>query len=133
MGASNLQILVADDDPDILEGVATTLEALGATVTRAATGAELMAHLGETGLFDLVITDIAMPWMTGLQAMHSTRYAGLRTPVIVMTALSAPEIPARVQALGASARLLRKPFGMADLAREIADLIPGAIVSRAAS
>jgi CheY-like chemotaxis protein len=124
MGTGTLRILVADDDPDVLSDIAAAIEDLGATVTRAASGAELIEHLGEDAPFDLVVTDVAMPSMTGLQAMQSTRYAGLATPVLVMTALRDPELPAQVQALGDKALLLQKPFGLADLERAIAQLIP---------
>ena len=56
-----------------------------------------------------------MPWMSGLQAIRSTRAAGLPTSVIVMTALADPRIPAQVKALGANAILLRKPFELTEL------------------
>jgi two-component system, NtrC family, response regulator AtoC len=104
------RILVADDDPELLDVVAEGLTRLGAHVTRASNGAELIDHLAEDGPFDLVVTDIAMPWLTGLRAIHAARTAGLGTPVIVMTALRDEGIPARVKALGANAVLLEKPF-----------------------
>jgi len=126
-----LRILVADDDPDVLYDVASTLEGMGASVTRAASGDELITCLGDDGPFDLVVTDIAMPWMTGLQAMQSTRYAGLSTPVIVMTALRDEEIPDRVRALGDNAVLLHKPFGSRDLAGALATLVPPKKLHRA--
>lgn len=129
MERSGPRILVADDDPDVLHDVAEALESMGARITRAASGAELMAHLGDDDPYDLIVTDVAMPWMTGLQAMHSTRYAGLSTPVIVMTALRDESLPAKVQTLGENAMLLRKPFGMSELASAVARLIPQAVDS----
>jgi two-component system response regulator QseB len=84
-------------------------------VTLAKNGAELIEHLAADGPFDLVVTDISMPWMTGVRAMHAARTTGLGTPVIVMTALRDPSIPARVAALGRNAALLPKPFNLADL------------------
>jgi two-component system response regulator QseB len=115
--------LVADDDLALLRAISESLEASGATVTRASNGAELIEALGGEGPFDLIVTDVAMPWMTGLQAMHSTRYAGLSTPVIVITALKDPEIPEYVRALGGAAVLLRKPFGLDELEAEVARLL----------
>jgi DNA-binding response OmpR family regulator len=56
-----------------------------------------------------------MPWMSGLQAIRSTRAAGLATSVIVMTGLTDARIPAQVQALGKDAVLLRKPFELTEL------------------
>jgi two-component system, NtrC family, response regulator AtoC len=109
------RVLVADDDPELLDAVADALGRLGAHVTRAKDGAELIEHLAEQGPFDLVVTDIAMPWMTGLRAMHAARGAGLGTPVILITALREKWIPARVKALGDSAALVLKPFDLTEL------------------
>jgi len=112
---ADARVLVADDDPELLEVVAAALTRLGANVTPANNGAELVEHLAADGPFDLVVTDISMPWMTGVRAMHAARTTGLGTPVIVMTALRDPSIPARVAALGRNAALLPKPFNLADL------------------
>jgi len=103
-------VLVADDDPEVLDAVADALTTMGADVMRATSGAELIDQLANAGPFDLVVTDVGMPWMSGLQAIRSTRAAGLATSVIVMTALTDPRIPAQVHALGQHAVLLRKPF-----------------------
>lgn len=109
------RILVADDDPTILEAVSDALEDIGAEVVRARSGAELIEHFGDHGPFDLVVTDISMPWMSGLQAMHSVRTAGLPTPVIVITALEEAQVAEQVRTLGRGAVLMRKPFALADL------------------
>ena len=109
------RVLVADDDPELLDVVAEGLTRLGADVIRARNGAELIDHLAEHGPFDLVVTDIAMPWMTGLRAIHAARTAGVGTPVIVMTALRDEGLSARVEALGGNAALLKKPFDLAAL------------------
>jgi CheY-like chemotaxis protein len=112
---ADARVLVADDDPEWLEVVAGVLASWGARVTLAESGAELIEHLAADGPFDLVVTDISMPWMTGVRAMHAARTTGLGTPVIVMTALRDPRIPGRVAALGPNAALLHKPFALADL------------------
>jgi two-component system, OmpR family, KDP operon response regulator KdpE len=112
---SGVRILVADDDPQLLEAVCEALMRLDADVVRASSGADLIDQLATAGPFDLVVTDISMPWMSGLQAMRLTRAAGLATSVIVMTGLSDPRITAQVKSLGANAVLLRKPFTLDDL------------------
>ena len=109
------RLLVADDDPLLLAAVADALTRLGADVVRAESGAELIDHLVDEGPFDLVITDVSMPWMNGLQAMHSARTAGLGTSVIVMTALQDERLSTLVQSLGRHAVLLRKPFELREL------------------
>jgi len=109
------RILVADDDVALLDAVADSFEHFGADVTRAQSGAELIERLGEEGPFDLIVTDVSMPWMSGLQAMHSARSAGLSTPVIVMTALKNGKVATQTDTLGAHALLLRKPFALGEL------------------
>ena len=127
------RVLVADDDPLLLATVADALTLAGATVTRAASGAELIEQLGNEGPFDLVVTDISMPWMNGLQAMQAVRTAGLGTPVIVMTALADERLPSQIRALGENALLLRKPFDRAQLVAAASTLLarrPTGSVSR---
>jgi DNA-binding response OmpR family regulator len=118
------RILVADDDPQLLDAVADALTARGADVVRAEGGAELIEQLAEQGPFALVITDVSMPWMNGLQAMYSARTVGVGTAIIVMTALRDARIPAQVRALGANAALLHKPFELRELESAALALLP---------
>jgi CheY-like chemotaxis protein len=104
-------VLVADDDAATLSVVADALQPVG-SVTCADDGNELMQALAD-GAFDLVVTDIQMPWMTGMHVAHSIRTAGLQVPVIVMTAL--PIAASEVQKLGPRSCLLRKPFRLGEL------------------
>ncbi|HEU4733460.1 MAG TPA: response regulator [Kofleriaceae bacterium] len=119
--------LVADDDEDTLDAVARAVERLGFTVTRASTGGELIEAFANHR-FDLIVTDVSMPWMTGLQALHAVRTAGLGTPVVVMTALRQPFVDSQTSALGESAVLLRKPFGTKQLYAAIQKLLGPSVV-----
>lgn len=104
-------VLVADDDAPTLGLVAQVLRPYG-TITLADNGDELLQAIAET-TFDLIVTDIQMPWMTGLHVACSVRAAGLDVPVIVMTALPIPA--ATVDVLGPDTVLLRKPFRIDEL------------------
>lgn len=117
------RVLVADDDPELLEAVADALTHLGADVVEARDGAQLIDTLADQGPFDLLVTDIAMPWMNGVRAMRAARAAGIGTSLIVMTALRDDSIPAQVQALGGT--LLHKPFDVAELEAVAAKLLAG--------
>lgn len=117
------RVLVADDDPDMLAAVSDALASLGFDVLGVENGAGLIDRLAMDGPFDLIVTDISMPWMDSLKTLRSIRTAGVTTPVVVMTALTDEQIPARVQALGANAVLLRKPFGLDELASAAQRLI----------
>jgi DNA-binding response OmpR family regulator len=118
---TNPRALVADDDAAMLTSVAQALAQLGYDVVRAESGGDLMDQLADEGPFDLLVTDIAMPWLDGLNAIRSMRIAGLATPVIVMTALRDEEISDQVRALS-PAILLRKPFDLDDLEAGVAAL-----------
>ena len=118
------RVLVAEDDPQMLEGVAEALERLGADVVRARNGVELLEHMANDAPFDLVVTDVAMPWVSGLQAMHSARTAGLTAGVVVITALKEDRILAQARALGENAVLLRKPFDLSELESAVSTLLP---------
>lgn len=117
-----MRVLVADDDPEMLELVSGIVRReLAADVTRATTGHELLDQLAH-GEWDLIITDISMPWMTGVQVMQSARTAGLPVPVVVMTALRGSEVAGQVEALGDRALLIRKPFSLEDLLAAVRDV-----------
>jgi two-component system KDP operon response regulator KdpE len=109
------RILVADDDPELLQLVVNALLVRGFDVVSATTGGELLEGIAEDGPFGIVITDVSMPWMTGLQVMHSARSAGLSCPVIVMTALRNHKTAMQVAALGVEVQLLYKPFTIDEL------------------
>ena len=121
--AERARILVADDDPDVLDSVATDLEVEGAEVARAEDGATLIQRLANEGPFDLIVTDVAMPWMSGLQVAHAARTAQLATPIVVITARRDPDIEGQVAALGERALLLRKPFDRTELQAAVARLL----------
>jgi DNA-binding response OmpR family regulator len=117
------RILVAEDDEDLRATVAGALEAKGARVVTAESGVELVERMASDGPFGLVITDVAMPWGSGVRAMSLARTAGVQTPVLVMTGLNDEWITTEVLALGHNVALLRKPFGLHDLHAAVASLL----------
>jgi two-component system response regulator MprA len=108
-------VLIAEDDLELLEVVSRVIGNLGIETQEASTGGELLEKLAEHGPFDAVVTDVSMPWMTGLQVMHSARTAGNRCPIVVMTALRDAKTTASVAALGNDVVLIHKPFSIAQL------------------
>jgi CheY-like chemotaxis protein len=111
-----MRALVADDDRELLDLIASTIsEELGVEVTRANDGHELLSCLAHEGPFDFLVTDVAMPWMSGLQVAHAARAAGLVIPTLVMTARREPAVARQIYALGDHATLLAKPFSFEEL------------------
>ncbi|WP_097091389.1 hybrid sensor histidine kinase/response regulator [Novosphingobium sp. Chol11] len=105
-----LVILAVDDDDLVLTNTAGMLEELGHTVFQAGSGADALRMLAE-GEVDLVITDHAMPNMTGAQLADALDEIHPGLPVIIITGYA--ELPPH-----ATKRLrLDKPFKQAELAR----------------
>jgi DNA-binding response OmpR family regulator len=109
------RVLVADDDLDFLDAVVQAAEYVGLEVIRATTGDELLEALGNTDPFDAIITDVAMPWSTGLHVMRGARRAGWRQPVIVMSGFYDQDTLHQIAALGEHVSFLVKPFTLREL------------------
>ena len=82
---SQRRFLVADDDPDMSAWLGALLSSYGAVV-EARDGGELLCSLADDGPFDLVVSDLNMPRLTGLQVCAMARTAGLLTPFLLVTA-----------------------------------------------
>jgi two-component system cell cycle response regulator CpdR len=117
-----LRIAIADDDPDSLELLRQALESPTTEIYEATNGVELVQLLIENDPFDLVVTDVLMPWMEGLQVLRSARVAEVMTPVLVISGLKRADLQTTVDGLG-NAALLHKPFGIPDLRAAISLLM----------
>lgn len=107
------RILVVDDDPAIVFGLRTALEADGYDVVTAADGAEGLAAVARTDP-EVVVLDVSMPGLDGLAVCRTLRAQGDRVPVLVLTALDHPRD--RVEGLDAGADdYLGKPFDLDEL------------------
>lgn len=123
-------ILVVDDDPDIREILRAHLEDAGHVVDEAGDGEAAIRRLTEQPA-DLVITDIYMPKLDGLDLMRRIRAFGLRMPIIEITG-AMPAIGAEEAQLFSVAaaqglhRRLRKPILQADLLAAVDELLGAA-------
>ncbi len=109
-------VLAVDDDSLVLTNTAAMLEDLGHQVLVAASGAEALALLAEHPV-DLVITDYAMPHMTGLQLAREIEASHPGLGVVLTTGYA--ELP---PGAGEDIPRLAKPYSQAELARLLADL-----------
>jgi signal transduction histidine kinase/DNA-binding response OmpR family regulator len=121
--AGNEHILVVDDERSIVEANRSLLESLGYKVT-GATGAleALEAFRSQPQKFDLVITDLTMPQMTGDKLAKALLSIRPDLPIILCSGFSASGGPKDIAELGIRA-LLHKPV----LKREIAEAIRNAL------
>jgi PAS domain S-box-containing protein len=113
-----LYILAVDDDSLVLANIAAMLEDLGHQVVAVGSGARAIVEIESTPAIDLVITDQAMPVMTGIQLIEILRTRRPALPVILATGFA--ELP---QGLSTSIGRLSKPFTQRALAEALAATI----------
>lgn len=113
------RILVAEDDPDIIDLVQIILGRANYDVTIAINGRDAL-ELATSSPPDLVLMDVNMPLMNGLEAASAMRQAGLTCPIIALSAsLGLADRDDALEA-GYDAYLL-KPIAQADLLAALAD------------
>ena len=114
------RILLVEDDPDVRGVIAKHLEVQGYAVVEASDGLEGLQLL-EHEMFDLVITDIVMPFVSGVGVVRvvKTKHPGL--PVIAITGQG--KISEAMAAEYKSDLVLEKPIKMADLMTHIGRLL----------
>lgn len=108
-------VLVADDDLDLRDAVASFFAEDGMRVQVARTGDEVLARLAE-GSVDLLVINVSMPGLSGLDVAAMLRTAGQHLPILVMTARREPWVAEAVRGLQC-ADLVYKPFARDALLR----------------
>src|SRR5262245_4882817 len=117
------RVLVAEDDPAVRSMLQRLLRDAGFEVRTAKHGDEALGlALRASGEFDLVVTDIRMPVMDGLELARrlGERWPGL--PVLYISGYDV-ELSAGSRRAGTRQALLRKPFDLDELLREVTRLL----------
>ncbi|MBI3601718.1 MAG: response regulator transcription factor [Candidatus Omnitrophica bacterium] len=114
------KILVVDDDPNICELLKLRLESNGYEVIKASNGVEAFVKASDEKP-DLIILDVAMPTMDGLEFVRSTRRFDMKDiPILILTArTNSKEI---FDTFGV-ANFLTKPFDSKELLGKVAECI----------
>jgi signal transduction histidine kinase/CheY-like chemotaxis protein len=115
------RLLVIDDEPEVLDVLKEMLASLGHAVTAASRGPEGLALL-ERERYDLVLTDLAMPGMTGWQVAQAVKSRWPDLPVILLTGWADQVDPSHTSWVD---RLLKKPFQLGQIEETLAALLPG--------
>jgi two-component system KDP operon response regulator KdpE len=110
---SPLRVLIVDDEPAILRFLRTGLAAQGFAVTEAETGSAALVYV-RRGAIDLVVLDLGLPDMDGLDVIREIRSGGSALPIIVLS--SRDDETSKVTALDLGADdFVTKPFGIDEL------------------
>lgn len=110
-------ILIADDEADIALILKLQLEDAGYKTARARDGIEALERLSRQG-YDLVLLDIKMPRLDGLQVLERLRQEGRQEAVVMMTAHGSEDIAVEALKMGAL-DYVAKPFSTDDLIRKV--------------
>jgi CheY-like chemotaxis protein len=117
------RILVVDDEPAVRRFISDALRSSGYEVVGASTGREaLVAVYGESRTPTLLLTDIEMPGMSGVELAARVRADRPGIRVILMTGREASAARARERA-GLVEGVLLKPFGLAELLHAVLDAL----------
>jgi len=117
----NKPILVVDDEKNIRLTVSQTLESLGLKTDSASTGEEALAKLREKE-FGLILLDLNMPVVDGVEVLRQVRKYRPDLRVIVMTAYGTRELAVEAIKLGA-VDVIRKPFVPEEIRKRVGRVI----------
>lgn len=110
---SPARVLVVDDEPSLVDAVATALGYAGFDVARAGSGSEALAKVAET-LPDVIVLDVMMPGMDGIRVCRELRARAVDSLILFLSARG--EVSDRVTALRSGGDdYLIKPFALAEL------------------
>jgi DNA-binding response OmpR family regulator len=115
------RILLVEDERLIGTMVRINLESEGFEVTWIEDGAQASEPM-RSGEHDLVILDLMLPGRTGLDLLEEAREAGVKTPVLIVTAHAEVDLKVRGLELGAD-DYLTKPFDIAELVARVRALL----------
>ncbi len=114
-------ILVVDDEQDILETIVNTLEIEfddgQVNIDVAENGVEALKSFQSDKKYDLIVTDLNMPEMNGIELTEKIKELGSSTPVIVFTGHGDIEEQEKLNSLGVLA-MIKKPY-VEDLIEEV--------------
>src|ERR1700730_16268123 len=85
MAAVRRKILVVEDDRTLRQALAFNLSREGYDAVTAADGENALA-IARAGLFDLILLDVMLPGMSGVEVLRTLRREGIDTPVIILSA-----------------------------------------------
>ena len=114
-------IAVIDDDDSFRVALVDSLSSFGFETSGYTSARDFVARNGQA-LYSVIVTDVHMPGMSGLDLIRHLAASGSKIPVVLITAHSEPGLEARAAAAGAAGSL-QKPFEINDLIKCIEEAV----------
>lgn len=123
---SNVRVLVAEDDADMRALVAASLRADGYDVDEALDGSDALMSITASRIpgnddYDLVLSDVRMPVMTGVELATRLKRMGYATPLLLMSAFADAALHEQAEKLGLG--MLVKPFDLDELRAAVTNVL----------
>lgn len=118
------RVLAIDDQPVILDLISAMCRSLGYNVLTASSGEEGLKLVSQTA-FDIVLTDLAMPGMSGLEVARRIRRLHPQTPIVLVTGWEVNIAQGELEAAGIR-QVLYKPFRI----EQLTEIIQSAVLSK---
>lgn len=115
------KILIVDDDPMMRGTLAYKLKKEGYVAETAEDGERAIEKL-ETEQFDLIISDVMMPFISGFELLQILKDRGNTVPILILTAMTSTEEETTALDLGAY-DFISKPFSPREVSRRIRQIL----------
>jgi two-component system cell cycle sensor histidine kinase/response regulator CckA len=119
---NNITVLAVDDDHGMLDIIEAALAPFGCRMHRAANGKEALAIAEQTESIDVLLTDVLMPEMNGIELAGTFMARYPETPILFMSGYICPSL-GRLDPLEVERTFLRKPFTTQTLVSKLRDVL----------
>lgn len=118
-------ILIAEDDPSMRQFLALALERAGHELTTCEDGLEALKALEDNSSYDLLLADIVMPGMDGIELSQKAAIIAPSMKIMFITGFAAVAMGqyGTSAAIGADTKILAKPFHLKDLVDQVEALL----------
>ena len=119
----NAQVLLVDDEPIIHATVGMYFKSRGIPLLHATSGADALRLLNTASAVSVVLIDLIMPGMSGLELLRHIKVRHPKVRAFVLTGSATEEVAEKTRELGAEA-CIEKPYDVDELVTRVASLLP---------
>jgi len=122
IGPAEGRVLLVEDHELVRRTTRRALETAGYEVTAVLDGAEALALMESGASFDVIVSDVMMPRLTGVELARRLGAEGDRTPIVLMSG-NVTDLPVSLASMSSGVRFLAKPFSHTELLATVAEVL----------